>query len=77
MEHHDPASPSYTAPLFRPAEGAGVAGLGRTDLLSGASHGDDLALLFTLPYRLGTPSPRDHQMSLLLTDMWAAFMHTG
>ncbi|KAK8384665.1 hypothetical protein O3P69_014321 [Scylla paramamosain] len=77
MEHRDPASPSYTAPLFRPAEGAGMAGLGQSDLLSGASHGDDLALLFTLPYRLGTPGPRDHQMSLLLTDMWAAFMYTG
>ncbi|XP_045123732.1 venom carboxylesterase-6-like [Portunus trituberculatus] len=77
MEHHDPASPSYTAPLFGPAEGAGVAGLGRSDLLFGASHGDDLALLFTLPYRLGTPGPRDHRMSLMLADMWAAFMHTG
>ncbi|XP_050713975.1 esterase E4-like isoform X2 [Eriocheir sinensis] len=74
MEHHDPASPSYTAPLFLPAEGAGV---GRTALLSGASHGDDLALLFSLPYRLGSPGPRDLQMSMLLTGMWAAFVQTG
>lgn len=73
MEHHDPASPSYTAPLFLPAEGAGL----RSVLFSGASHGDDLALLFTLPYRLGNPGPRDLQMSTLLTAMWAAFVQTG
>ncbi|XP_045603703.1 carboxylic ester hydrolase [Procambarus clarkii] len=74
MTHRDATSPTYTAPLHHLAEGRGVKSQA---IYSGISHGDDLALIFSLPYDLGQPGPRDLKMSALLTFMWATFAHTG
>ncbi|XP_071524052.1 esterase E4-like [Panulirus ornatus] len=74
MRHRDPGTPSYAVPLYQLAEGKGVRS---SAIFSGISHGDDLALVFSLPYNLGQPGPRDVQISSLLTFMWATFVHTG
>nr|XP_027207548.1 esterase E4-like [Penaeus vannamei] len=67
-------SPVYTAPLYRLADSVGVRS---PYILSGVSHGDDLALIFFLPYELGQAGAQDQQISSLLTFTWATFVHTG
>ncbi|XP_047480395.1 esterase E4-like [Penaeus chinensis] len=74
MTHHLPGSPSYSTPLYRLAESVGVRS---PYIFSGASHGDDLALIFFLPYELGQAGAQDQQISSLLTFTWATFIHTG
>nr|XP_053638607.1 carboxylic ester hydrolase-like [Cherax quadricarinatus] len=74
MTHRDANSPTYAAPLHQLADGRGIKSRA---IYSGISHGDDLALLFSLPFNLGQPGPRDLQISALLTFMWATFMYTG
>lgn len=74
MTHHLPGSPSYSAPLYRLADGVGVRS---PYIYSGVSHGDDLALIFFLPYDLGQAGAQDQQISSLLTFTWATFIHTG
>ncbi|KAK7071885.1 hypothetical protein SK128_003598, partial [Halocaridina rubra] len=73
MNHRLPTSPSYSAPLYVLAESAG---LHSRELYTRISHGDDLALLFSLPFDFSQPSQDDQQISALLTFIWATFTHT-
>ncbi|XP_064118209.1 esterase E4-like [Macrobrachium nipponense] len=74
MTHRRPTSPSYSGTLYLLAESVG---LNSRDLYNGISHGDDLALIFALPFDLAKPGPDDQQISSIMTFIWATFTHTG
>ncbi|XP_068247581.1 esterase E4-like [Palaemon carinicauda] len=74
MTHRLPTSPSYSGTLYLLAESVG---LKTHELYNSISHGDDLALLFSLPFDIAKPGPDDQHISSLLTFIWATFTHTG